>query len=90
MNGVVTDPSGAVVSGAKVSLRNVSTNVERNTVSNASGDYFFNEVPPARYALTFEASGFQTEKIAAFDVGVAQVVTINAALKVGSIKFCWA
>ncbi len=86
MNGVVTDPSGAVVSGAKVSLRNVSTNVERNTVSNASGDYFFNEVPPARYALTFEASGFQTEKIAAFDVGVAQVVTINAALKVGSIQ----
>jgi hypothetical protein len=86
VNGVVTDPSGAVVSGAKVSLRNVSTNVERNAISNGSGDYFFNEVPPARYTLTFEASGFQTEKIAAFDVGVAQVATVNAQLKVGNVQ----
>jgi len=86
VNGVVTDTSGAVVSGAKVTLVNVGTNVERDTVSNATGDYFFTEVPPARYTLTFSATGFQKESIAAFDVGVAQVVTINAALKVGNVQ----
>jgi len=86
VNGVVTDASGAVVSGAKATLRNVDTNVERDTVSNGSGDYFFNEVPPARYTLTFTASGFQTEKIAPFDVVVAQVVTVNATLKVGNVQ----
>ncbi len=86
VNGVVTDPNGAVVAGAKVLLRNIATNVERNTVSNGSGDYFFTEVPPARYTLTFIATGFESETIAAFDVGVAQVVTLNAVLKVGNVQ----
>lgn len=86
VNGVVTDPNGAVVAGAKVLLRNVATNVERDAVSNGSGNYFFAEVPPARYTLTFVATGFESETIAAFDVGVAQVVTLNAALKVGNVQ----
>lgn len=86
VNGVVTDSSGAVVAGAKVALRNVDTNVERDTVSNGSGDYFFTEVPPARYALTFSATGFEKETVAIISVGVAQVVTINATLKVGDVQ----
>ena len=86
MNGVVTDQNGAVVSGANVALTNVDTNVERVAISNGTGDYFFNEVPPARYTLSFSATGFEKEKISAFDVGVAQVVTINAVLKVGSVQ----
>lgn len=85
VNGVVTDSTGAVVSGTKVTLINVGTNVARDTISNATGDYFFNSVPPARYTLSFSATGFQKETIAAFDLGVAQVVTINATLKVGSV-----
>ena len=86
VNGVVTDTSGAVVSGAKVTLTNVGTNVERNTTSNGSGDYFFSQVPPASYTLTFTAVGFQKETISAFQVDVAQVVTINALMKVGSVQ----
>jgi Carboxypeptidase regulatory-like domain len=86
VNGVVTDPGGAVVPGAKVVLLNVATNVERDSTSNGTGDYFFIEVPPALYTLTFSATGFQKKTIAAFDVGVAQVVTINAMLKVGNVE----
>lgn len=86
VNGVVTDPSGAAVPGAKVTLRNVDTNVERDTVSNGSGVYFFNNVPPARYTLVIAAQSFQKETISAFSVGVAQVVTLNAVLKVGSVE----
>jgi len=86
VNGVVTDPSGAVVSGTKVILHNVATNVERVTASNASGNYFFSEVPPARYSLSFSATGFQKLTVAAFEVGVAQVVTINAPLKLGNVQ----
>jgi hypothetical protein len=55
VNGVVTDPVKDVVPGAKVILRNADTNVERITVSNGAGDYFFSSVPPARYTLTFSA-----------------------------------
>jgi len=83
VNGVVTDPVQAVVAGVRVVLKNVDTNVERVTVSNAAGDYFFTSVPPARYTLTFSAKSFQTEAIAAFEVSVAQAVTINAALRIG-------
>lgn len=85
INGVVTDPAQEVVPGAKVVLRNVATNVERTTISNGAGDYFFSSVPPARYTLTFSASNFQKETIAAFDVAVAQAVTINATLKIGDV-----
>jgi hypothetical protein len=86
VNGVVTDPVQAAVPGAKVVLRNVDTNVERNTVSNSAGDYFFSSVPPARYTLTFSAPSFQTETVSAFEVAVAQAVTINAALKIGNVS----
>jgi hypothetical protein len=86
VNGVVTDTSGAVVSGAKVTLANVDTNVERDTVSNATGDYFFAQVPPARYTMTFTATTFEKETVSVFAVGVAQVVTINATLRVGNVQ----
>jgi hypothetical protein len=86
VNGVVTDSTGAVVAKAKVALKNVDTNVERDTVSNSTGDYFFGNVPPARYTLIFSAPSFQTVTIAPFRVGVAQVVTLNAALRAGSVQ----
>jgi Carboxypeptidase regulatory-like domain len=86
INGIVTDPVGAIVPGAKVILRNVDTNVERATVSNSAGDYFFNSVPPARYTLTFTAPSFQKEAISVFEVAVAQAVTINASLKIGDVS----
>jgi Carboxypeptidase regulatory-like domain len=86
VNGVVTDSTGAVISGAKVALKNADTNIERDTVSNSTGDYFFGSVPPARYTLTFTAPSFQKETISAFPVGVAQVVTVNAVLKAGSVE----
>jgi hypothetical protein len=89
INGVVTDSGDAVIAGARVTLRNVDTNVMRVTVSNAAGDYFFTSVPPARYTLTFATPNFQTETIAAFEVAVAQAVTINATLKVGNVSQAW-
>jgi len=86
INGVVTDPRDAVIAGVRVTLRNVDTNVERMTVSNAAGDYFFSSVPPARYTLTFSTPSFQTETISPFDVAVAQAVTINATLRIGNVS----
>jgi hypothetical protein len=85
VNGVVTDSQQAVVPSAKVALRNVDTNVERDTETNSTGDYFFSNVTPARYTLTFSHTGFQTETISVFEVGVAQAVTLNTSLHLGSI-----
>lgn len=86
VNGKVTDPDGAVIPNAKVELKNVATSVERYTISNATGDYFFTNVPPAEYTLTFSAPNFQSQTVEPFPVSVAQVVTLNATLKVGNIQ----
>jgi hypothetical protein len=81
--GSVVDPSGAKVAGARLILTNVETNVARVTVSNKTGDFNFFEVPPAHYKLSISAQGFQTQKINAFDVAIAQSVEINVAMKIG-------
>ncbi len=86
VTGVVTDSKGAVVAGTKIVLQNVDTNVERETVSNASGNYFFTSIPPARYTLKFAAPSFQSQTVSAFDLGVAQTETINTTLTAGNVN----
>jgi hypothetical protein len=58
LNGSVTDPSGAAVAGAKITLTEPATGSQRTSTSNASGLYQFLEVPPGNYRLEAAASGF--------------------------------
>jgi len=58
LSGVVTDPSGAVVPGAKLTLVNVDTDAQRDDVSDPQGRYSFPQVQPGRYKLKATASGF--------------------------------
>ncbi|MDG7000670.1 MAG: carboxypeptidase regulatory-like domain-containing protein [Nitrososphaerota archaeon] len=85
INGLVADPNGAVIPGAKIILKNVDTSVERSTLSNDTGNYFFTSVPPGRYVLIVSATGFSPETISSFEINVAQVVTMNVVLKLGSV-----
>src|SRR5215472_2434578 len=57
--GVVTDPSGAVIPHANVTLENVETNSTRTQTTNAAGAYRFSLLPPGRYTLSEEASAFR-------------------------------
>ncbi|HEX3742107.1 MAG TPA: TonB-dependent receptor [Terriglobales bacterium] len=59
LRGTVTDPSGAVVAGAKVTLVDKNTNRTVVSTSDANGIYQFNALPPAPYSMTVEASGFE-------------------------------
>src|SRR5437879_13536112 len=58
--GTVTDPQGAVVVGAKVTVRNVNTGLERTTQTSADGSYAVPELPIGTYTVTVTQSGFQT------------------------------
>jgi hypothetical protein len=60
LNGSVTDPSGASVAGAKITLTDAATGFQRTTTSNAAGLYQFLEVPPGDYRLEATAAGFAT------------------------------
>jgi carboxypeptidase family protein/TonB-dependent receptor-like protein len=84
INGLVTDPSGAVVVGAAVTATNVSTNVPTSTTTNNEGLYSLRFLPVGQYSVSFQANGFSREVVPAITVEVDQDVELNAALKVGS------
>ena len=60
LNGVVRDPSGAVLPQATVTLHNTDTGTERESRTNDSGLYVFVSVPPGEYVLKVAKDGFTT------------------------------
>jgi hypothetical protein len=82
--GAVTDPSGAAVPGATVTLTDTATNLERRTVTNDAGRYNFPNVPPGNYNLTISKPGFSVQKIANQTVVVGESRTLDTKLEMGS------
>src|SRR2546426_12204339 len=83
--GTVTDASGAVVSGAKVTVRNVNTGLERATQTSTDGSYSVPELPIGTYTVTISQSGFQTSVTSSVAVDVAAVRRVDTALKAGQV-----
>jgi hypothetical protein len=86
VTGIVTDTTGAVVSGAEVKLTDTKTAAEQTTKTNEQGVYSFNKVAPgAGYKLTFTAQGFQTLVLTNVSLGVGTTETYNAEMPVGQV-----
>ena len=83
IQGVISDPSGAVVPSATVMLRNVDTGVTATTTSSTSGNYRFSELPPGNYVVSAEASGFQRAEVK-LTLETNQIQGINITLSVTS------
>src|SRR5947208_5128576 len=83
ITGVVTDPSGAVVVGARVTAENTATGVKTTAQTNASGAYTIRFLPIGTYALAIDAAGFNTGTVPAFAVEINQTAKVNATLTVG-------
>ncbi len=81
--GTVTDPTGAVVSGATVTAESPSTGFKVSTTTSASGDYRLINLPPGTYKLTATATGFKTVVRDAV-VAVATVTESNFQMVVGA------
>src|SRR5580693_7729486 len=84
--GTVTDPSGAVVSGAKVTVKNTGTGLERSTETSGDGSYSLPELPIGTYNVTVTQTGFQTFVATGVTVDVASERRVDAALKTGEIS----
>ena len=84
LSGRVTDPSGATVIGASVTVLNTSTNVSNQTASNKTGDYTFPTLPPGRYRLTISAPGFRDNVTQNLVLYVGDRIGHNVSLQVGS------
>src|SRR3984885_4142090 len=81
--GLISDPSGAVVSDATVTLTDPSTNVARTATTNATGRYYFADVTPGVYSISVSKSGFSTTKAEHQEVQVGASLTLNLSLQVG-------
>src|SRR5215472_14406361 len=76
LTGVVYDPAGATVSGAKIKLTNASTGFEREIETEAGGVYRFTALTVVgTYTLTAEHDGFRKSQVSAIVVSVGTVVT---------------
>jgi hypothetical protein len=81
--GTVTDPSGAVVPGVTVTLKDTTTGSSRTTTTNDAGRYIFVNIAAGTYDMSFEKTGFATTKAAGQQVKVGISSTVNVPLQVG-------
>jgi hypothetical protein len=84
IHGVVTDPSGAAVSGAQVTAVETATNAFYKTVSSSAGEFAFTDLPLGDYSVTISATGFSTEKVNRVAVSAGVNYTLPIKLGVAS------
>ena len=84
--GRVSDPGGAVLPNAKVTLVNEATGVSRDVTSNDSGDYDFIEVPVGSYRLEFDLTGFKKNIRRGVNLDINQVLTLNMTMQIGATQ----
>lgn len=84
--GTVTDQTGASVTGAKVTILEINTTVERTTVTNDSGNYTFPTLTPGAYDITVEKEGFKKAVRRAVDVVVNSTVRIDMQIQPGTVS----
>ena len=82
--GTVTDPSGAAVPGANVTITDVATNASRTATTNDAGRFHFPNLPPGKYDVIVNKGGFRQAKMSAQDVAIAESRTLDFTLEVGS------
>jgi hypothetical protein len=86
VNGTVSDPTGAVLSGAKITIRNTATGVVIDTVTDAAGLYVIPNLVPGPYQITTTASGFKAEVRSGILLTVGAVEQVNIILKPGQVS----
>ncbi|HEY6969701.1 MAG TPA: TonB-dependent receptor, partial [Candidatus Angelobacter sp.] len=84
LRGTVTDPQGAVVPGATVTVTNPSTGVTKTAKTGGDGAYRIQALPPGSYVITVAAQGFSKEVAKGIEVTVGEIQSYDAHLKVGT------
>ena len=82
IDGVISDPSGAIIPNAAVTIANAATGAAFKVTSGANGEFRVSQLPPGPYTVAVTANGFQTSK-QTIQVSAGQVATGNLTLTVG-------
>jgi outer membrane receptor protein involved in Fe transport len=81
--GTVTDPTGAAVANAKVTVKNPSTDLSESAATNSSGNYTIKELPVGVYNLTVEAAGFKTLTNNGVTINAGTIAHVDFKLQIG-------
>lgn len=84
LHGTVTDQTGAVISGAHVTISNPETGAKAQVVTDAHGNYTFEQVTPGKYTILVDANGFTSQKQEGLELLVNQPATASFRLPVAS------
>jgi hypothetical protein len=85
LRGSVSDPTGAAIGTAKVTLIDEATGVSRSTVSNTGGEYSFTAVNPAKYTVSVEAPGFKKLDRKGLVVSTQEFLIVDLKVEVGDV-----
>src|SRR5713226_8641558 len=83
--GTVNDPSGAVISGANITVTNMDTGIAVKAASDSTGNYVVTPLAIGRYSVTVEAAGFKKSVRTDITVNVQDRVRVDIALEVGAV-----
>jgi len=83
--GTVTDPSGAAIADATVTLTDRATNTPRVASTNENGRYVLVDIPAGNYDVSVSKQGFRISKLSGQAVTVGSALTLNVTLEIGSV-----
>ncbi|MCU1292708.1 MAG: TonB-dependent receptor, partial [Bryobacterales bacterium] len=86
INGVVSDPSGAAVAGAKVTAKDLDRGTPWPTTTNANGFYNFPRLPIGNYEVRVEVPGFQASVKSPVVLQLNQIAKVDLPLQVGNVS----
>lgn len=86
IQGTVTDPSGAAVVGAKLTLTSHDTGKALEATTDSSGTYSFQSLAPGNYTLAVEQKGFKTQKLQSVVVRAEETRGLDVTLEVGEVS----
>ncbi|MCI0423032.1 MAG: TonB-dependent receptor, partial [Acidobacteria bacterium] len=84
--GTVSDQTGAVMPGVKITVTQLETGLSRTVETNADGYYVVPSLLPGKYSIQAEKEGFQTKAIKPIELNVDTRVQVNVTLEVGSVQ----
>src|SRR5580698_8218884 len=84
--GTVHDPSGALVVGATINIRNVDTGISRTDVTDDHGIYNISSIPIGHYSLSATQKGFKQAEVQPFELQVGQQARIDLTLVPGAVS----
>lgn len=84
LSGTVKDPNNAIVQGANITVKNIATNLTRNTTTNNEGRWTLSLLPVGTYTVTYEKEGFKKSVSQNTEVEASVTRTLEVALEVGS------